>query len=341
MGYGIQIQPGDGGKPVNITTTARAASYLGEYNPPFNNQGGATTVQIPGWIPGAQLFVLPIRTAITYQPPMSPVVLTMNASSISIVNDLVHIQLKGFRYPADRGDRPVIFRCMQVMAGQSSGGNYGIALQDATNYAEINDASIAGFCVWRGEVQIAPNWRVPDSVQFRQNCTVFAHWNSPDVTLDFDEASKTISGWRRQGDIYTSQNNINITAQVCIFSNGAPPLPPRYGLAIWNKQGQCTFSSDFAPLLLRGIINVQRGPGQYTGAPAGVGRMMVPLSRLGVHELRTNGLVNNFFAGMRMSGNAITAFLGRKNTHYIASDYWIDFAITQLPLPVIDANDYF
>lgn len=68
---------------------------------------------------------------------------------------------------------------------------------------------------------------------------------------------------------------------------------------------------------------------------------MVPLSRLGVHELRTNGLVNNFFAGMRMSGNAITAFLGRKNTHYIASDYWIDFAITQLPLPVIDANDYF
>ncbi|WP_145507264.1 DUF6453 family protein [Yersinia alsatica] len=337
--YGLQIRPNDGGKEINITSGARAASYLGQFEPSFDDNG-ATVVQVPGLAVGAQMFVLPIRTAVVSTPTGSSTAITLAASSISIGGDLVYIQLKGFNKNTDRNKRPVLFRAMQVM-GATAGGNYGLALSDATNYSEINDAAISGACVWRGVVQIAPNWQVPGNVPFRESCTVFAHWESSDVTLDFDETTKTISGWRQAGDIGFNQENINITAYVCIFSNGAPQIPPVYGLAIWNRAGQCTFSSDSAPLLLRGTVGIQRVPGYYSGAPAGVGRMMVPLCRLGAHELRSSNNVMNYFAGIRMSGNAVTAYLGRFNLNYIAVNNWIDFAITQLPLPVIDANDYF
>ncbi|WP_145502075.1 MULTISPECIES: DUF6453 family protein [Yersinia pseudotuberculosis complex] len=339
--YGLQIRPNDGGSAINITSGARAASYLGEFTPSFLNDEGSSVVQVPNVTPGAQMFVLPISTAIVYQSPGSAVASTLAARSISINGSIVHTQLRNFNPYYDKGRRPVKFRCMQVMSASSAGGNYGLALYDATNYAEINDASISGACVYRGIVQVAPNWQVPGDVPFRESCTVFAHWDSGDITLDFDETTKTISGWRRGGTIGVNQVDINITAYICIFSNGAPQIPPRYGLAIWNRAGQCTFSSDSAPLLLRGTVGIQYVPGYYSAAPAGIGRMMVPLCRLGVHELRSSTNVMNYFAGMRMSGNAVTAFLGRLNTNYIATDYWIDFAITTLPLPVIDANDYF
>ncbi|WP_145569245.1 DUF6453 family protein [Yersinia mollaretii] len=338
--YGLQIRPNDGGKEINITSGARAASYLGEFVPSFPNDDGSTVVQVPGLVAGAQMFVLPIYTASFSQPPGSSAVRTLYASSISVGGNVVYIQLRNFNQYTDKNAKPVRFRCLQVM-GATGGGNYGLALSDATNYSEINDAAISGACVWRGVVQIAPNWQVPGNVPFRESCTVFAHWESGDVTLDFDETTKTISGWRRGGDIGINQENINITAYVCIFSNGAPQIPPAYGLAIWNRAGQCTFSSDNAPLLLRGTIGIQRVPGYYTGAPAGVGRMMVPLCRLGVHELRSSDNVMNYYAGIRMSGNAATAYLGRLNRNYIAVNNWVDFAITQISLPVIDANDYF
>lgn len=45
--YGLQIRPNDGGKEINITSGARAASYLGEFQP-FYDDNGATVVQVPG-----------------------------------------------------------------------------------------------------------------------------------------------------------------------------------------------------------------------------------------------------------------------------------------------------
>ncbi|MBE0153160.1 hypothetical protein FOT80_27685 [Serratia fonticola] len=336
--YGLVVYPKDGGAGVDISNGSKACAYRGFFDPEFDQNG--ETWSYPDLSPGASLFIVPRRTVAIIQTGAVPRVIS--CSGVQISGNTVHAWFDGFNSSQDKGRRPIEFDAFQV-SGAGGVPRFGLQLIDATDYSEINDLAVAGKCVWRGVVNVFGAWTIPN-IPDRANALVFAYWDRGDRAVDFDRENMTINVYREAGNDVISDGSADCLMWICIFSNGSYPVPPQYGLAIWNAAGQCTFSSDNAPMLYRGnSLNTQRIPGNYAYPVTASAKPMVPLCRLGVHD--GMNLSNNYLdyrhAGMRMAGGGVTAWRTKYINSYDHSKINIQYRLTTINLPVLDATDYF
>ncbi|WP_420841475.1 DUF6453 family protein [Erwinia endophytica] len=134
------------------------------------------------------------------------------------------------------------------------------------------------------------------------------------------------------------------TMDVIIFTNGTTPSPPEYGIAIWNSQGQCTFSSRTAPMVWsENYVTFNGTPGQYTGPNQSVSKLAIPLCCVGADtgdSTLNDGYKILYNAGIRMSGNTVCGLKAHASGITYPQSAGIIKTITPISLPVIDSSIY-
>ncbi|WP_179038166.1 DUF6453 family protein [Limnobaculum xujianqingii] len=329
--YGLSILPDVTGKEVEITSGSRAMSYLGYYQ---TEVGGNNyiTVTVPNKTPGSTLYIVPVRMGAMVLGGTGNVTSAIIVDNISINNNVITLHINEYYryiYPS--------FAVFEILGAGDTAESYGIALSDATNYLEISDVSKAGCCVWSGNVTINGSWSIPTTIPGRQNAVVFANWSSPDAALMFDDSTKTISCYQVVGDGNIQPATVN--ANIAIFSSDFNLELPEYGLAIWNANGVCTFSSKYAPMLLAGTISLNTNPGTWAYCP--VTKPMIPVGGVGAMKVWSSGGRAGWSeCGVKMSGNAITGAAGRYMNSVTDSNMNRSL-VSPVSFPVLDATNYF
>lgn len=329
MPAGLYIYPSDGGKGLDITSGTRMLSYLGYYEDTKVSGDYSQYQDIPNY-KGGEICIVPIEFGGVLSPAGTSFGWWVNSYSMS--GNRLNISLSG-------GNGWTRFAVFEVSPASSA--NYGLLLQDATNVMSITDSSALGFCTWRGNVNISGAWSVPQGIPSRDNAIVFANWDNQNVSLYYNSTNKTISCFQINSTGSTSPGSVN--ANICVFTTGFFPTPPASGtagLAIFNTLGQCTFSSRYPPMVLKGFTTLSNQSNVWVNT--GVLRPLIPLPSAGglpAGNITSGNYRAWYRSAMRMSGSNITAGQGE----YANSSNTLDSpsGICPIKMPVLDANTYF
>lgn len=343
MAYGLYVWPDDGGKFVDISSSARLPSFCQnlQLRSP-DSSGGDINTPIPSLVPGSTPFVVPRQTLFVYDNYPSTVPITSGINSV---------RFNGTTFIANAfGPRQSIcgnIDIYQCLPPEAVGGQYGIYMQDASNFTAITDTSKLGFVVWRGVINVSSTWTIPTDIPNRASAIVFARWNDTSHSLYFDRDNMRLGSYNNiNGSLEGSINNV----QVVIITSGFSPANPNngFGVVIRNANGVNTYSSKYPPMIWRGGSWTPNSvPGNYTAPVGNVSQPMVALCSLGYQwggSLGGAGGINwwvTTLCGLRMSGNSITAYGAyrtRDTVEGYTSRYYI---VTGISVPCIDAADYF
>lgn len=200
----------------------------------------------------------------------------------------------------------------------------GMLIQDSTDFMSITDATMSGYCVWRGTVTFTGTWSTPATNISRDQYMVFARWSASGVVIDFDGYTIT-AVTERDGD----DAKATVTMQIAIFASGVAPTPGT-GLNIF-KNSTCVFSTTKRPFIYR---NQKLTP---SWTDANIGNSMVLLGRWGFDSSTNGGWDYLKWAGLVMVGNSVRCGKGK------VSATWTDRypiqtrRLTSLSIPYIDA----
>jgi hypothetical protein len=122
---------------------------------------------------------------------------------------------------SDNWGRPKTFDASIWQILPSSSGR-GLLVQDSTDFLSITDATMSGYCVWRGTVTFTGRWATPTTNISRDRYMVFAKWSADNVTIEFD-GSNIIATKDSAG----SDQDASVTMQIAIFASGVSPTPGR------------------------------------------------------------------------------------------------------------------
>ncbi|WP_219993946.1 DUF6453 family protein [Limnobaculum xujianqingii] len=329
--YGLSILPNVTGKEIEITSGSRAMSYLGYYKT-VTDSNNYITVTVPNKTPGSTLYIVPVNMGTMVKGGTGAATSAIIVDRIAINDNVITLHINEYYIFIEPS-----FAVFEILGASDITESYGIALSDATNYLEISDTSKAGCCVWSGNVTINGSWSIPLDVPGRQNAVVFVNWSSPDATLMFDDSTKTISCYQVVGAGNIQSATVN--ANIAIFSSDFNLELPEYGLAIWNANGVCTFSSKYAPMLLAGTVSLNTNPGTWVYCP--VAMPMVPVGGVGAMKVWTSGGQAGWSeCGVKMSGNAITGGAGRY-MNAVTDTNMNQSLVTPISFPVLDGTNYF
>lgn len=335
--YGLTIIPKTTGKQIDITAGSRSMKFLGfyDYTKTSDQQSGNKAyIDIIGRTTGSSIYIVPVVIGFPYvSDPVSSI-----ASIAYVDNYWMEGNRLWLHYWGASNSTTFKFAeiaVFEVLPAGVSSIEYGLTLTNATNYLEISSATQAGCCVWAGTVTINGSWSAPSSILNRPNCIIWGNWNNANITLMYDNAAKTIYCYDSSGK--SASTSINIL----IFSSGFYPMPPDYGLAIWNAEGNCTFSSDYPPLILSGTVKLNTKVDNWVNT--GIANPLIPICSTGAAKggYAGQGYSAVHFCGIKMSNGRVSGGKGQLSDLVTESSWYFDDGISPLQIPFLDANNYF
>ncbi|VGQ11648.1 hypothetical protein SB5439_04978 [Klebsiella variicola] len=291
MGMGLYLDFADGHSPIELTANLRAPSFCRRID--FST--GGNRARIDEWVPGSEFLIIPRNCVQTAQVQnQGKVWRVLNHFFVENNNEIV------FRtWASNLGGNQSFNAVWDSTVWQIlpvGGGNYGLYIQNSTNFAEISDASRVGSCVFVGTVHIDGDWRVPDIGGVNRGTHVcFARWSAGGVTLSFDGE---IVRARHEGG-----SNAQVDVNIAVFAQAPIEAPSgQWGLAILNRSNQVTFSTKRRPFIWDGFkLGLSRDWRD-------IGNRMVSLGRYGV--IAHDG--GHHLLGFQMDGNNVRLASGER-----------------------------
>lgn len=335
---GLYIQPLDGGKMIDFSQNIRVPTYIGAAEPELDQDGHTNSYHsISG---NGQLFIIPRRTAIITTTTTDPgaQLKPIAMSNIQISGGHIYCEYDGFNTYYDRRKKPALYDVFEIF--NTGNGNFGLIIRNSTDFTVITNTNVIGQCILRRNISFTGSY----GLGVDNDCLVFAHWDDgANASIYLNRDSMTIEAYDNNFNANQTINNM----EVVIFKN-TPPSPHNGGLTLWRTDGTCVFSSARPPLVWRnGLISPHFHPGDFSGPNIAVSRMMVPLCTVGCHSsgpVLNGGLGIMGYAGIKMTNNQITTQRSRsagvwnEGRMSLSEPY---FKISTVPLPIIDAADYF
>jgi hypothetical protein len=341
MAEGIYIAPEGDWPALNLTANVRVPQFCGLMALPVNGawQG------IPGYVSGAQAFAM-ISDVGKFITSMTRPTYRNYTSYVQVSGG----SIRAVPGPGSRGDflgeghSALVFQALPA-----SGANYGLQLIDSTNLLEISNVGMNMRPIYKWAGMVNGVWDAPVVPGFnnRENYVLFVRCVGTGVAITRNTSLMQDYGLNREYGFSVMQANISgehyglglpgaAYCEVLIF-HAADPEVSHSGISIFNSAGQCTWSSKHPPFLMRGTIAPGDGwtsPDYYAGTWAS--RPMIPVNHAGF-SYAPDSVMKQY--GYSCNGGAFARVS-------ITSGYTTDgdAAVTlmnDMPMPVIDAADYF
>lgn len=246
MGAGLFIDYLDGTRPIEVTAGMQVPSWLATVAEAYS--GATLTIPLPGRIQGSTLMVIPTSTAQLYRNSTiayftgfvdngSSVTLQMTSTSGGNVTDA----------------SPAVSVYQTPPAGMSAG----LLIQDAPNFTLITAAQSCCRVLFQGRITFNGNWAIPAYEGIDpEKMIIAAHWSAPDVAVARTSAYNNklkISTPRITAYAQGQQEDWHprdITMDIIVYGPGFPDAG-NAGMAIWNANGNCVFSTSKRPFVVK------------------------------------------------------------------------------------------
>ncbi|HHB8424204.1 DUF6453 family protein [Klebsiella pneumoniae] len=294
MGQGLLIDYQDGHSPIEIQANIRAPSFCRSI--PFST--GGDTVTIDEYIPGSEFLIIPRNCIQEAQVANQGKVWRVCNHIFAHDGNQITYRTWASNLGGNQSFKAIWDSTVWQILPVSNRG-MGLLVANSTDMTSITDASRVGSCVFAGTVHVNDQWRVQDIPGTnRSTLAVFARWNDPDTTLEFDGEivyARSSQGTPRECDV-----------NFAVFGVAPIEAPPGHGgLAIWNGSNALTFSTYRRPFLWDGFkVGLSRDWQD-------IGNRMVSLGRYGVDAVSGG----HHTIGFQMQGNQVRLNTGINIDH--------------------------
>lgn len=315
MGKGLRITYSDGGPAMEITAGLRCPSFCQNVSEAWD----VNQYTINNRVAGSEIVLIPRNTVYQLYRGVNLVPTIGVLDGFSVSGNTITLNT----WWSDGWDRVRSYDASIWQILPASSGR-GLLVKDSTDFLSITDATMSGYCVWRGEVTFTGSWATPTTNISRDRYMVFAKWSADGVTVEFDGQNILATN-----DHSAADTAATVTMQIAIFASGVAPSPGR-GLNI-IKKGVCVFSTARRPFVYR---NKTYKP---SWSNTDIGDRMILLGRFGFNSEVYGGWDYIKWVGLIRSGNMVRAGRGRSVTSWTAQYSVVNRRLTNLSIPLIEA----
>ena len=275
MPKGLRLTYDDGGPAMEITAGLRCPSFCQN----VSDAGSGNQFTINQRVDGSQIVLIPRNTVDRFWVGTNLIPTIVMLDSFTVNGNT--ITMNNWRSDGLGSPRTFASSIWQILPASSG---RGLLIKDSTDFLSITDATMSGYCVWRGTVTFTGSWATPTTNLSRDRYMVFAKWSADNVTIEFD-GSNIIATMDHAG----LDQDATVTMQIAIFASGVSPTPGR-GLNIMILLGRYGYNSEvytgwdylkWAGLIRSGNL-VRAGRGRnvasWTSKYSVVGRRLTSLS---------------------------------------------------------------
>lgn len=307
----------------------RAISFLQRIKTAPTRNSNYVSVNITGRDVGGTLFVVPVVSSIAWNVANVNTTSFISTKGIIISGSTVSIEFtakfQNESIPVDNGDGYYYYDVYQSV---DSGDSAGLYLLDGSGFSGITDVLKAGYCVYKTTVNISNGgyWTIPQSIEGRENATIFANWDSAGAVIVYNNINKSLK-----------VTGGNVTLNVAVFSNGFELKMPGAGFYIFNKQtGKCVYNSNYTPLFLKKTITFNEIP-----INSEVAKPMISLSSIGMGGEKSGNYYQLYNKGLKMSGSTISIGRGEDTQYVYTQGFSLYIPSVSVPIVVCDGSQYF
>lgn len=315
MPKGLRITYADGGPAMEITAGLRCPSFCQNVSEAWD----VNQYTINQRVDGSQIVVIPRNTVYKLNRGTNLIPTIGMLDGFTVSGNTITMNT----WWSDNWNQKKTFDASIWQILPASSGR-GLLIKDSTDFLSITDATMSGYCIWRGTITFTGSWATPTTNISRDRYMVFAKWSADNVTIEFD-GSNILATIDHAG----LDQAATVTMQIAIFASGVSPTPGR-GLNI-IKGGVCVFSTTRRPFVYR---NQTYTP---SWSNTDIGEGMILLGRYGYNSEVYTGWDYIKWAGLIRSGNLVRAGRGRNAASWTSQYSVVGRRLTSLTIPVIDA----
>lgn len=259
MGAGILIDYLDGTRPMEITAGMQVPSWLATV--PEERKGGNRTVNLPGRIPGSSIMLIPSSTAVDFGVGV--------AYLTGFVDNGSSLTLQMASTASDDVSR--VTTNVGIYQLPPEGLTAGLLLQGSADFTLITTAQACCRVLFQGRIAFNGTWVIPTYEGIDPHKVIIAaHWTAPGVAVarsstriyvtDPDVPTLTAYATGKQ----ESHKPRDVTMDIIVYGPGFPEAG-NAGMAIWNGNQQCVFSTNKRPFIVKGSWTKSRTASNVDG----------------------------------------------------------------------------
>ena len=245
MGAGILIDYLDGTRPIEVTSGMQVPSWLATVTE--ERKAGNQTVALPGRIPGSSIMLIPSSTAVDSGVGI--------AYLTGFVDNGSSLTLQMASTVGDDVSR--VTTNVSIFQLPPEGSTAGLLLQGGANFTLITTEQACCRVLFQGRITFNGTWTIPTYEGIDPHKVIIAaHWTAPGVAV----ARSSTRVYVTDPDVPTltayaegkheNRQPRDVTLDIIVYGPGFPEAG-NAGMAVWNARGQCVFSTNKRPLIVK------------------------------------------------------------------------------------------
>ncbi|MEQ4664432.1 DUF6453 family protein [Providencia rettgeri] len=305
MEYDVYIYNEVGVKNPYSLSGTRNFAYLTSLQlgkPPRRTYDYSVQFKIDNKSPNSTLIAVPYKALNAWLPSLGWLQFTV-IKNIVISNDIVTVHM--YMQPTSKSSEKdyegfvaptAIIHVFEVFEGESQAGEFGVIIDNATDYSKITDKSKLGFIVWSYSGTVNDGMTLPRNLPNNTSQSVLAYWDHDSAVVEYDHKNNRIitNGHSLNMDIVITQGGFNL-----------PTKTGDWGFFIFNDQGEPVLTNHYPPIKEPKYIRLGKSPVKAFDKP------MVTLGQYGLFFTgATGGKRRSYNAGLRMKNGTISIAKG-------------------------------
>ena len=304
MEYDVYIFNEVGVKNPYSLSGTRNFTYLKTLNlgqPPRKTESYTVQFRIENKSPNSTLVAIPYKACNAWLPGHGWVMFTV-IKNIVISGDIVTVYMyvnyinpnnnadwEGYRDPT------ATIHIFEMFDADDKEGNFGIVIDNATDYSKITDKSKLGFIVWSYSGVVNNAMTLPSNLPNMSSQSVLAYWDHSSAVVEYDHVNNRVitNGQSVQMDIVITQGGFSPPAKL-----------NDWGVFIFNDLGEPVLTNYYPPLKTPSYVKLGRNAVKSFDKP------LVTLGQYGLFFTGSTGRRRAWNAGLKMQNGAISIASG-------------------------------
>ncbi|WP_349416122.1 DUF6453 family protein [Providencia vermicola] len=269
--------------------------------PPKKTYNYSVQFKIENKSPNSTLIAIPYKACNAWLPSHRWLQFTV-IKNIVISNDIVTVYMYvNYINPNGEGDYEgfvaptAIVHVFEVFGAEEQTGEFGVIIDNATDYTKITDKSKLGFIVWSYSGVVNDGMVLPRNLPNNASQSILAHWDHDSAVVEYDHKNNRIitNGYSLNMDIVITQGGFN-----------PPAKTGDWGLFIFNDNGEPVLTHHYPPIKEPKYVRLGAAHVKVFDRP------MITLGQYGLFFTGSTGERKAWNAGLQMRNGAINIARG-------------------------------
>lgn len=188
-----------------------------------------------------------------------------------------------------------IIHVFEVFGAEEQTGEFGVIIDNATDYTKITDKSKLGFIVWSYSGVVNDGMALPSNLPNNASQSILAYWDHDSAVVEYDH---------KNNRIITNGHSLNMDIVITQGGFNPPAKTGDWGLFIFNDNGEPVLTHHYPPIKEPKHVRLGSNPIKVFDRP------MITLGQYGLFFTGSTGARRVWNAGLQMRKGTINIARG-------------------------------